>query len=409
MKRHAIVIVGAGQGGFQLALSLRGEGFQGSITLIGDEPYPPYQRPPLSKAYLLGKQSADGLLLRQMNWYRENDVRLRTNIRAVRIERDAKRLILDDGTAHNYDTLVLATGARIRSLPIEGADLAGIHALRSLDDADAIASATASARSVVVIGGGFIGLEFAAVAGQLGKEVIVIESQPHLMARATSPVISAFFEDAHRAMGVNLMLGCNTERLIGENGRIRFVEITYGQRFVADMVLVGIGVEPNVELATEAGLTCERGIEVDAMLRTDDPAIYAIGDCVTHHNAFADMRMRVESVQNAVDQARFVAAAIMGRADAYRAVPWFWSDQYDLKLQMVGFSAGHDRVILRGSQAERQFSAFYYRDGRLLGIDSVNRAGDHMLGRKLLEHGIELPITAVEDEGTDLKSFLRQA
>ena len=406
MKRHTVLIVGAGQGGFQLACSLRGEGFQGTITLIGDEPFPPYQRPPLSKAYLLGKQSADGLLLRQMDWYRENDVVLRTDLRAVRIARETRQLFLDDGAALEYGTLVLATGARVRPLAVEGSTLGGVHYMRSLSDADAIAADLSQARTAVVIGGGFIGLEFAAVARQLGKEVVVIEPQARLMARATSPVISSFFEDAHRAMGVEVLLGSTVKTLIGDNGRVSSVEVSDGQRFAANIVVIGIGVEANDHLAAEAGLSCDRGILVDAMLQTSDPAIYALGDCVTHHNPFADLRMRVESVQNAVDQARCVAVGIMGRAEPYRAVPWFWSDQYDLKLQMAGFSSGHDRVVLRGNPAERQFSAFYYRDGRFLGVDSVNRASDHMLGRKLLEKGLDLPIAAVEDPAVNLKSFL---
>lgn len=406
MKRPSVVIVGAGQAGFQLACSLRSEGFAGSITLIGEECYPPYQRPPLSKAYLLGKQDADGLLLRQMNWYAENEVRLRTDIRVARIERSAKRIILDDGGAHEYDTLVLATGARNRLLPIGAAELAGIHQLRSLDDADALLQAVSAARSIAVIGGGFIGLEFAAVARQLGRSVTVLEGQPRLMARAVAPVISDFFEALHRDAGVGLEFSTFPERFVGKNGKVSAVETADGRRFEADMVLVGIGVEANDELAAEAGLPCDRGIIVDAMLRTDDPAIYAIGDCVQHHNAFADLRMRVESVQNAVDQARCVAAAIMGRDEAYRAVPWFWSDQYDVKLQMVGFSGGYDHVIIRGDQGNKQFSAFYYREGRLLGIDSVNRPADHMLGRRLLDLGKSLPMEAVADESVNLKQFI---
>lgn len=406
MLPPTVVVIGAGQAGHQLAASLRSEGFEGRIILIGDEHYPPYQRPPLSKAYLQAKASADQLLLRQMNWYREERIDLRTGIRAARIDRDARRVVLDDGTSLVYDQLVLATGARARRLTIEGAELPGVLVLRSLDDADRIRTMLGQARSVAVIGGGFIGLEFAAVARRLGKAVTVVEAQSRLLARVVAPPISDFFAQLHESEGVSLVLGGGAARLTGSMGRVSGVDLDDGRRLEADLVLAGIGVEANDDIAATAGLACDQGIMVDAHLRTSDPAIFAIGDCVTHHNPFADRRMRVESVQNAVDQARCAAANIMGRAQSYRAVPWFWSDQYDVKLQMVGFSAGANRTVLRGSHEERRFSIFHFAGDRLLGIDSVNRAADHMLGRRLLAEGRTLPPEAAGDESVDLKRFL---
>ncbi|MBY0611727.1 MAG: FAD-dependent oxidoreductase [Beijerinckiaceae bacterium] len=405
MKR-SILIAGGGQAACQLAHSLRGEGHDGPIRLVGDEPLPPYQRPPLSKAYLLGKQDREGLFLRQPDWYRETGVDLVTGVRVTSLDRSARQVGLSDGSRRGYDTLVFATGTRPRRLAVPGAELDGVFYVRSLADADEIKARLGAVRSAVVIGGGFIGLEFAAVARRLGKTVTVLEGQSRLMARAVAPVVSEFFASVHRAEGVEIVFDAAVAAIRGSNGRVDAVETADGRSFPAQMVVVGIGVEANDEIASAAGLDCRGGIEVDAHLRTNDPDIYAIGDCVQHHNPFADMRMRIESVQNAVDQARCAAANIMGRDQTYAAVPWFWSDQYELKLQMVGFSLGHDRLVMRGSPETRQFSVFYYRGAKVIGIDSVNRAGDHMLGRKLIGSGASIPAEAAADEAINLKQFL---
>ena len=405
MKRPLIVI-GGGQAAFQLVYSLRGEGYDGCICLIGEEPIPPYQRPPLSKAYLLGKHDREGMFLRQPDWYDDNQIELSTGVKVVSLDRAARQIMTNDGRRLDYGTLVLATGAHPRRLAVSGADLDGIVYIRTLADADAIKERLDGVRSVVVIGGGFIGLEFAAVARKLGKTVTVLEGQQRLLARAVAPVVSDFFASLHRGFGVEIVCGVSVKAATGSSGQVTAVETMDGLSYPADMVVVGIGVEANDMVAREAGLTCNGGIEVDTHLRTNDPDIYAIGDCVQHHNPFADKRMRVESVQNAVDQARCAAANISGRVEPYVAVPWFWSDQYDLKLQMVGFSAGHDRLVMRGSPHTHQFSVFYYRGSKVIGIDSVNRASDHMLGRKLIAAGATVPPEVAADETVNLKQFI---
>ena len=406
MKQSSVVIVGAGQGGFQLAYSLRSGGFAGGILLVGDEPHHPYQRPPLSKAYLTGKQDRAGLMLRGPQWFRQEAITLLTGTPARSIERDERMVTLTDGSRHPYDHLVIATGARARGLTCPGSDLKGIASMRTLDDADAIRAALDGVRRVVIVGGGFIGLEFAAVASTLGKEVTLVEAQSRLMARAVAPPVSDFFMDAHRAKGVSFRMGTGVSRFLGAHGSVTAVELDDGRVIPADLVIVGIGVHANDRIAAEAGLACQDGIVVDARLRTDDPRIFAIGDCVQHHNPFADRRMRVESVQNAIDQARCAAANILGEDKTYVAVPWFWSDQYDLKLQMVGFGSGYDTIVLRGDVRTRSFSAFYFRDERLIGIDSVNRGADHMLGRRLIAAGRTIPMAAAGDESVELKQFL---
>lgn len=399
-----IVIVGGGQAGFQVAASLRTGGHAGPITLVGAETVPPYQRPPLSKAYLLGKMERERLLFRQEGFYREAAVNLMLGETASAIDREARAVVTGDGRHVPYERLVLATGTRVRSLPIEGTELGNVLYLRTLADADALAAGLAQARRVVVIGGGFIGLEVAASARTLGKEVTVLEAAPRLMGRVVAPVISAFFWEMHGARRVDVVLDARIQRLLGADGRVTGVEMADGAVHPADLVVIGIGVVPNVELAMAAGLDCADGILVDAHGVTSDPAILACGECTSHPNRFAGGWARLESVQNAIDQAKAVAATILGRDEPYDAVPWFWSDQYDLKLQMVGISRGHDASVLRGDPASGRFSVFYFKDGRLVAIDSVNRPGDHMVGRRLLQAGAALSPEQASDEAFDLKS-----
>ena len=402
----AVVIVGAGQAGFQVAASLRGEGFAGTIRLIGAEPHPPYQRPPLSKGLLLGKMEPARLLFRQPTFYAAQAIELDLGRAVASIDRPSRNVIDEAGTAVPYDTLVLATGTRVRPLPVPGADLDGVLYLRTLDHSGELARRAESATRAVVIGGGFIGLEVAAALRMLGKQVTVLEAADRLMGRVVAPIISTFYADLHRARGAELVLDARIEGLVGNDGRVCAVIMADGTRHEADLVVIGIGVLPNVELAEAAGLACANGIVVDEQGRTSDPAIYAAGECTSHPNRFAGGFARLESVQNAVDQAKAVATSILGRPAAYDEVPWFWSDQYEVKLQMAGISLGHDAEVLRGEPATGQFSVVYFRAGRLIAVDSVNRPGEHMVARKLLAAGASLTPAEAADTSFDLKSRL---
>lgn len=400
-----IVIVGAGQGGFQAAASLREAGYEGRLVLVGDEPGLPYQRPPLSKAYMKGEAGIEQIELRAGAFYADHRIEL-VNARATAIDRAGRRLVLESGEALPYAHLILATGARNRPLPVPGHDLAGVFYLRTRADADALKDRLAAARRVVVIGAGFIGLEFAAVARALGHEVTVLEGASRVLARAVSPEMSAFFASAHAAMGTDLVLGAGVIALEGKDGHVNGVRTGGATVYPADFVLVGIGVVPNVELAAEAGLEVANGIVVDAHLATMDPAISALGDAVAYPSRFAAGSVRLESVQNAADQARSLAHRLTGKGTPFDAVPWFWSDQADLKLQIVGLAAATDSAVLRGDPASRRFSVFRFRDGVLTAIESVNRPADHMLGRRLLAGTPAITPEQAGDEGFELKTLL---
>lgn len=408
MSAAGIVVVGAGQAGFQLAASLREGGYREPITLVGDETALPYQRPPLSKAYLAGKTDREGLFLRQPGFFAEHAIIHRPGIRAVAIDRAARRLHLSDGDSLAYDHLVLATGARNRPLPVPGADLGGVHQLRGLADADALRAEIAAARAIVVVGAGFIGLEFAAVAATRGLSVTVIEAAERPMARAVSPEMGAFFRSAHEAMGVRFAFGAGVTAILGRDGRATGIALADGTELAADLVLIGIGVIPNRELAQEADLPAEDGVRVDAFLATPDSAIAAIGDCARFpspfaHGLTADGTVRIESVQNAIDQGRCLAARLLDRPAAYGALPWFWSDQGPHKLQIAGLSGPGDASVVRGSGPA--FSVFRFRDGRLSAVESVDRAGDHMIARRLLTAGTPLTPDQAADPGFDLKAL----
>ena len=405
MTQGPVLIVGAGHAGFQLAASLRQNGFAGRICLINDEQHLPYQRPPLSKAYLKGDGRPDSLMFRPNKFFLDQNIELMAG-RAVAIDRAARTLKLASGSSLDYGHLVLATGARNRLLDIPNAGLDDVRYLRTLDESETLRRRMASSRRVVVIGAGFIGLEFAATARIKGLEVDVAELAPRVMARAVTAEISDFFQARHTAAGIRIHLGVQATSILCEGAEVTGVSLSDGRQIPADLVVVGVGVLPNVELAAEAGLPVASGIIVDEQLLTSDPAISAIGDCALFASPRFGGSLRLESVQNATDQARCVAARLTGDARTYDGLPWFWSDQGPDKLQMVGLTTGYDRVVVRGDRGQGAFSAFCYKSGQLLGIESVNRAGDHMFGRRLLAAGRSITPDQAADTGFDLKAAL---
>lgn|SRR3990167_228634 len=405
MSLASVVIVGAGQAGFQVATSLRQAGYGGRISLIGDEPGLPYQRPPLSKAYLLGKIGATNLLFRPENFYTEQRIELRHD-RVTAIDRQNRRILLEGGEALAYDHLVLATGAHNRPLPVPGAELEGVFGIKTKIDADTLAPLAKQARNVVVVGAGFIGLEFAAVAASLGSAVHVLELGDRPMARAVSREMSELFSQAHHRWGVHLDFRQGLTRVIGENGRVTGVETSDGRILDADLVVFGIGVIPNTQLASEAGLDIANGIKVDANLLTSDLHISAIGDVACFPCLQNDEQpTRLESVQNAVDQGRTVAARLMGKPAPYGALPWFWTDQGDMKLQIAGLSNGYDSTVVIGSPDSAQLSVLCFRGDQLIAVESCNRPGDHLAARKILSRPPQLSPTEAAAAGFDLKAW----
>jgi 3-phenylpropionate/trans-cinnamate dioxygenase ferredoxin reductase subunit len=406
MTQGTVLIAGAGHAGFQLAASLRQHGFSERVCLINDEAHLPYQRPPLSKAYLKGEGRPDSLMFRPDKFYRDQNIELISD-RAAFIDRAARRLVLESGAFLDYGHLVLATGARNRLLDIPNANLADVRYLRILDESEALRLRIASARHVVVIGAGFIGLEFAATARAKGLEVDVIELGTRVMARAVTAEISDYFQQRHTAAGIRIHLGVQATSIESDGTNVTGVSLSDGRHIPADLVVVGVGVLPNVEMAAEAGLPVAAGIIVDEHLLTADPNISAIGDCALFASPRFGGSLRLESVQNATDHARCVAARLTGDAKPYDGQPWFWSDQGDDKLQIAGLTTGYDRVVVRGDRGARSFSAFCYKAGQLVGIESVNRAGDHVFGRKVL--GLNRSVTPEQaaDLSFDLKAAVR--
>jgi 3-phenylpropionate/trans-cinnamate dioxygenase ferredoxin reductase component len=400
-----VVIIGTGQAGFQTAASLRTEGYLEPITLIGEEPHIPYQRPPLSKGFALGTQDLESVELRPAKFYVDHKIDLLVNERAVSIDRANHIVTTASGKRLPYRTLVLATGGRNRVLDVPGVQLDGILYLRSLSEAITLKERFKNAHYVTVIGGGFVGLELAAVAATLGKSVTVFEMLPRLMSRLVAPIISDFFRNLHSGHGVKICCNARVSNFTGAQGKVEKVVLADGSAHPTDLVLVGIGILPNVELARDAGLNVANGISVNECLQTSGKNIYAIGDCAEHLCVFAGARVRLESVQNAADQAQCVAATIAGRASPYRALPWFWTDQFDTKLQMAGISQAHDRIVTRGSMESGKLSVFYFRGNRLVAVDSINRPLDHMISRKLLAAGTSLTPDQAANESVDLKKL----
>jgi 3-phenylpropionate/trans-cinnamate dioxygenase ferredoxin reductase subunit len=401
---HGLVIVGGSYAAVQAAASARQGGYQEPIRILSEDRHAPYQRPPLSKAFLTEASDA-AVSLRAETFYVEQRIALELEVRAAGIERAGKQVVTASGARLPYDQLVLATGSRPRALDVEGGGLEGVCMLRSLDDARAIKRRLAEAQSVAVIGGGFIGLEAAASCTKLGKHVTVIEALPRLMSRALPATLAEWFAAKHRAHGVELRVGIGVAALRGSSGSVRSVVLSDGAEIPAQLVIVGIGVVPNEELAHAAGLACANGVLVDPLGRSSDPGIFAIGDCSRHPSRYSDSPLRLESVQNAMDQARAAGATIAGKDTPYDTVPWFWSDQYDVKMQMAGLSAGHDAHAVRGSTEEGRFSVFYFRRDRLIAVDSVNRPAEHMLARKLIAARSALSPAQAADAGFDLKAL----
>ncbi|MBV9421126.1 MAG: FAD-dependent oxidoreductase [Alphaproteobacteria bacterium] len=397
-----IVIVGAGQSGAQAVASLRSEGFAGSITMIGDEPFAPYQRPPLSKAYLMGTMERDRLFLKPDAFYAEAKCDVITGVAVTKIDRAAKTVVLADGRTLPYDKLLLATGSKVRKIRAPGSDLPGIHYLRGIADVDALRDVFLTGKKLAIVGGGYIGLEVAAVAAKRGIDVTVFEAMERLMQRAVSKPISDFYEKVHRDAGVKLLLRTGVEAFEG-TGKLESVRAG-GKSYPADVALVGIGIIPCDDLAKEAGLACDDGIVVDADSRTSDPAIFAAGDC-TKHMGREGIALRLECVQNAIDQAKHAALRMVGKPNTYREVPWFWSDQYDLKLQIAGLARPTDQLVMRGDPAARKFAIFHLRDGAVAAVEAVNAAPEYLVGRKLIADGATIAPERLSDTTIPMKSI----
>ena len=411
VKPPSTLIVGAGQAGLQIAASLRELGATGPITLVGGEPHPPYQRPPLSKAYLQGKMAADELALQGPDFYRDHriDVIAGEWVEAIELtdaETGAGRATTRAGKVLAFDRLALTLGGTPRRMAVPGGDLAGIHYLRTMADADALRADLAGAENLVVVGGGFVGLEIAASATAMGQHVTVLEVADRLMARVVAPVMSEFYATAHRRRGTRVLLGAGVTGFTGRAGRVCQVDRSDGDPLPADVVVVGIGLLPNVGLAESLGLACDGGLVIDPRARTSLPSVVAAGDCtiMTHPERGP---LRLESVQNAIAQGKTAAATLAGVEPPPPTVPWFWSDQADLKLQMAGLNHGYDQVVVRGEPASEQFSALYYRAGALVSIEAVNAPRDYMAVRRLLETGRALPAEAAGDPSQSLKDFWR--
>ena len=398
-----VVVVGAGQAGASLVAKLRNSGFDGSITLIGAETVPPYQRPPLSKAYLLGDMTLDRLFLRPESFYAEHRIDLRLNTRVTQIDRAAQTIALN-GDVMPYDHLVLATGSDPRRLPASiGGALEGVFVVRDLADVDAMAPHVVEGKRALIVGGGYIGLEAAAVAAKRGLEVTLVEMADRILQRVAAPETSDFFRALHQGHGVTIREGIGLDRLLGE-GHVTGARLSDGTELAADLVIVGVGITPATALAEAADLAVENGIKVDARGRTSDPAIWAAGDCASF--PWKDGRIRLESVPNAIEQAECVAENIMGADKDYVAKPWFWSDQYDVKLQIAGLNAGYDRTVVRRGDKPGSQSVWYFRGEALLAVDAMNDPRAYMIGKRLIEAGQSPAPAAVADPETPLKSLL---
>jgi 3-phenylpropionate/trans-cinnamate dioxygenase ferredoxin reductase subunit len=396
-----VVVIGAGQAGASLVAKLRSEGYEGPITLIGEEPVPPYQRPPLSKKYLLGEMALERLYLRPESYYAEAGIDLRLGVRVTAIDRAARSVVMG-AERLGYEHLVLTTGSRPRHLPAAiGGDMGGVHVVRTLADVDAMAPGFRPGARVLIVGGGYIGLEAAAVAASRGMQVVLVEMAPRILQRVAAKETSDYFRALHGRHGVDIREGVGLERLLGD-GQVSGARLSDGTELAVDMVIVGVGIVPDTALAEAAGLAIDNGIAVDAQGRTSDPAIWAAGDCASFPHG--EGRLRLESVPNAIDMADCVAGNILGRGVDYVPKPWFWSDQYDVKLQITGLSTGYDRIVTRDGGAAMSF--WYYRGDQLLAVDAMNDPRAYMVGKRLIDAGKSADPAVVADAGADLKVLL---
>ncbi len=398
-----LVIVGGGQAAVQVVHSVRQHGFDGNITLVGEEPHPPYQCPPLSKKYLAGELPRERLFLRPESFYESRGVELLLGTKVEELELGPRRVRLNDGRALSWDRLALATGSRARRTGLPGDDLKGVHYVRTIGDIDAVADRFQPDAKVVIVGAGYIGLETAAVAIGCGLDVTVLEAFDRVLGRVVCEEVAGFFHSVHTQAGVRIVCGAQVSAFIGAD-RVEAVETAAGERFPCDLVMVGIGVLPNVELARSAGLECDNGIRVDSYGRTGEPGVVAAGDCTNHPHPFVGRSVRLESVNNAIEQAKAAASSLAGTARPFEDIPWFWSDQYDIKLQIAGLALDYNEVAIRGDIGERRFAAYYLRDGRPIAIDAVNSPQDFMNGKKLLASRTKLSADEIADSAVDLSS-----
>jgi 3-phenylpropionate/trans-cinnamate dioxygenase ferredoxin reductase subunit len=402
------IIVGASHAAAQLAPSLRQEGWDGPITIVGEEPHLPYHRPPLSKDFLGGSKTFNDILIRPPAVYEKSQVEFLSGTRVERIDRAARRVRLSDGRDLPYDKLALCTGSRVRTVALPGVDLPGVNYLRTVADVERIRPFVAPGGNAVIIGGGYIGLETAAMLRKCGMNVTVVEMLERVMQRVTAPQVSAFYTRVHGEEGVKILCRTGVSAFEGA-GRLERVVLSDGGTLDAQLVIIGVGILPNVELAAECGLAVNNGIVVDEFTRTSDPDIVAAGDCTFHRNRIYDRDLRLESVQNAVDQARCAALALCGKDKPYDALPWFWSDQYDLKLQIAGLSQGHDQVVTRGRpDSGRSFAAFYLKEGRVLAVDAVNKPPEFMMGKKLITDRTPVDLARLADESVPMRELTKQ-
>ena len=400
-----LVIIGTGQSAAQCALTLRRNMFKDNITMIGEEKHLPYQRPPLSKEFLSGEVSLERVFMKSKEFFDQNDVTIFTSTPVISIDRNKKILSLSNQEDLTYNKLVIATGSRVRKLNVEGSSLKNISYLRSIEDANRLKEYFKFGKKLVIVGAGYVGLEVAATAVKKGINVTLIEMENRIMSRTVDPVISKYFDSLHRQNGVEICLEAALEKFEGKDAVERVI-CSNGQIIEADGVLIGVGLLPNQELAESAGLNCNNGILVDEFGRTEDTSIFACGDCTNHPNTYLNKNLRLESVHNALEQAKTVAMSLLGKQEKYNQVPWFWSDQYDKKLQIVGFSDDHDELVIRGSIEEDNFMLFFLKEGKLIAVNAVNNPKEFLICKKLVANKEKISSDAISNQSVDLKELL---
>lgn len=407
MSNYDVIIVGTGHAGAQAAVALRQQGFTGSILMIGEELHLPYERPPLSKEYFSGEKTFERILLRPEQFWQDKKIDLKLGQRVIQIDAQSHRILTQQNYEYHYNKLIWATGGKPRRLSCEGAALEGIHYIRNREDVDRINQELDRVQKCVIIGGGYIGLEAASALRKINRDVTLVEGQSRVLARVAGPIISDFYQQYHQEKGVEFYLGQGVDYLEGDQGRVHTVILANGTRIATDMVIVGIGLNPEVNVLVEAGAAFSNGIETDRRCRTSLVDIFAIGDCANHENFFADgQRIRLESVQNANDQAMIVTKEILDKGEDYAAVPWFWSNQYDLKLQTIGLSIGYDQEILRGEPDSGSFTVIYLREGKIIAIDCVNRPSDFIQGKAIIQQSIYIPVEQLSDHSQAFKDMI---